>query len=55
MSKILASVLSNLSFGVNYDTSELQPQVELVILCWKPSYETNAKGEVKKKSSLEEV
>jgi len=55
MSKILASVRSNLRFGVNYNTAELEPEVELIILIWKPTYKTNMKGDVTKESGLEEI
>jgi hypothetical protein len=55
MSKILASIKSNLRFSVEYSTAELNPEVEMIILCWKPSYKANSKGDVKKESGLEEI
>ncbi len=55
MSKQLASVRSNMSYHVDYKTMELVPQVELVILTFKPAYTYNSKSEVTQVKSLDEV
>lgn len=55
MSKVLASVRSNMRFSVNYSELEVVPEVELIILCWKPQYRVDKKDEVVKESGLEEI
>lgn len=37
--KHLIEVRSNTNFGVNYETMELAPQVELILLLQEPKYE----------------
>ena len=54
MSKVLASIRSNLRYTVNYDTTELEPQAEIVILSFKPVYSIDKKRHIVKDAGLEE-
>lgn len=55
MPKVLASVRSNLTFSVHYESAELIPKIEMVFLCWKPVYNCNEEGEITKENSIEEI
>ncbi len=44
--KRLVSLLSNSTFTINYETSKLSPQIELVILTQEAEYKANQKGEL---------
>jgi len=52
--KHLISIRSNTNFALNYETSNLKPQIELILLTQEPEYEVNKKGEIMKGSKLGE-
>lgn len=52
--KHLISFLSNTTFALDYETNNLTPQVELVLLSVEPKYELNKKGEINKSQELSE-
>ena len=51
----LASVRSNLNFGVNYENGHLIPQVEVILLLQQPTYTQNKKGGIIKSVGLQEI
>lgn len=52
--KHLIQVRSNCTMSVNYETSLLTPQVELILLMQEPHYEVNKKSEIEKSVKLGE-
>ena len=52
--KHLVTIRSNTNFSINYENSNLKPQVELIILTAEPKYEVNKKGEIMKSEELGE-
>ena len=52
--KRLLSFLSNTTFSIDYETSNLTPQVEMIILSTEPKYEMNKKQEIMKGQELSE-
>lgn len=52
--KRLISFRSNTKFSINYETSNLVPEIELILLSTEPKYEVNKKFEVMKGSELSE-
>jgi hypothetical protein len=54
MTKVLASMRSNMNFSVDYDTKELTPAIELILLAVKAGYKIK-KGDIEKESQIEEM
>ena len=54
MGSYFASLRTNTSFSVNYETKELEPTIELIILTYKPEYQVKGR-EVIKKTALDET
>lgn len=52
--KQLASMRSNMRFIVDYDTAELQPVVELILLTQKPSYSLTKNNIIQPGKALQE-
>lgn len=52
--KKLISFLSNTTFSINYETQNLTPQIELILLSTEPKYEVNKKSEIMKGAELSE-
>lgn len=52
--KHLVTLRSNTNFSINYETNNLKPQVELILLSSEPKYEVNKKGEIMKGHELGE-
>ena len=44
MSKQLASMRSNMQFFVDYESAELVPQIELILLALQPKYKASKEG-----------
>lgn len=52
--KHLVTFRSNTTFSINYETNNLKPQVELILLSSEPKYEVNKKGQIMKGTELGE-
>ncbi len=48
--RTIISVRSNCDFGLNYETSNLHPQTEIILITTSPQYTINSKGDALKKS-----
>ena len=53
--KNIVQVRTNMRFDLNYQTHELEPSVEIIILTIKPEYELAKDNSVKKKMALDEA
>lgn len=52
--KRLVSFRSNTKFSLNYETNNLTPETELILLSAEPKYDVNKKGEIMKGNELGE-
>lgn len=52
--KHLISFRTNTTFSINYETSNLTPQTELILLSREPKYEIDKRGDVMKGAELGE-
>ena|ERR1700741_1994755 len=52
--KHLITLMSNTNFSLNYETTNLEPQIEVILLTQEPVYKVNAKSEITKGVELGE-
>ena len=53
MASYFASLRTNMTFSVKYETAELEPMIEIIFLTYKPDYVVKS-GKVEKRTGLDE-